>query len=99
MCKTLHLSKLARLLANHCMRTILDLVGGAEMVISHVLTRGRGRGSRLEPGRGALYWSSQKEVMAQIVIVALLVLTAHVAVCQNEVRVVWSVDGVAHHQR
>ena len=52
-----------------------------------------------ESGRGALYWSLQEEVMAQIVIVALVLLTAHVAVCQDQVRVVWSVDGVAQHQR
>ena len=56
-------------------------------------------------GRGRVSWachvvvvsSSQKEVMAQII--ALLLVTAHVAVCQNQVRVVWSVDGVAQHQR
>ena len=46
---------------------------------------------------GVAHCTAQK-VMAQMVIAALLLLTAHVAVCQNEVRVVWSVEGVRQYQ-
>ena len=59
--------------------------------------RGRGQCRARRFALGVAHCTAQK-VMAQMVIAALLLLTAHVAVCQNEVRVVWSVEGVRQYQ-